>query len=154
MTPRTSRTLAVGFAGLGLAGVLAGCSTAASTTPASSSGDSSSASNGSAGAGAAASGSYKDGSYSEDGSYLSPAGQQSVTVKVTLAADKITAVTVIPHATDPTARGYQGMFVQGIAAQVVGKDISELTVSHVAGSSLTSGGFNAAIAAIKKDATA
>jgi uncharacterized protein with FMN-binding domain len=150
MTPRTSRTLAIGFAGLGLAGVLAGCSTPASTTPATGSGDSSGAS----GSSAAASGGYKDGSYSEDGSYLSPAGQQSVTVKVTLAADKVMAVTVIPHATDPTAKGYQSMFVQGIAAQVVGKDISDLQVSHVAGSSLTSGGFNAAIAAIKKDATA
>ena len=161
MTPRTSRTLAIGFAGLGLAGALAGCSAPAATTPTTSSEDSSSSASTSASTAAtpsstaaAASGAYKDGSYSEDGSYLSPAGQQSVTVKVTLADDKVTAVTVVPHATDPTAKGYQSQFVQGIAAQVVGKDIDDLKVSHVAGSSLTSGGFNKAIAAIKKDAAA
>jgi uncharacterized protein with FMN-binding domain len=155
MTPRTSRTLALGFAGLGLVGALAGCSTATSTTPTDSTVDSSSsASDGSGGSAAASSGSFKDGTYTEDGSYLSPAGQQSVTVKVTLADNKITAVTVTPHATDPTAKGYQNMFVQGIAAQVVGKDIDQLNVSRVAGSSLTSGGFNKAITAIEKDASA
>lgn len=155
MTPRTSRTLAIGFAGLGLAGVLAGCSTPASTTPTSGpDSSSSSASAGSSSSAAPSSGTYQDGSYSEDGSYLSPAGQQSVTVKLTLAGNKVTAVTVTAHATDPTAKGYQAQFVQGIAAEVVGKDIDQLNVSHVAGSSLTSGGFNKAIAAIKKDATA
>lgn len=134
---RPTRGLAVGFAGLGLVGALAGC--AAATADA-------------AGGGGGASGPYSDGTYTEDGSYLSPAGEQKVTVKVTLADDKITAITVTPHATDPTAKGYQAMFVQGIASIVVGKEIDQLSVSRVAGSSLTSGGFNKAIDAIKADA--
>ena len=143
MTPRTSHTLAIGFAGLGLVGALAGCST----------GTAEAAGDGSAGgSGSGVSGPYTDGTYTEDGSYLSPAGQQSVTVKVTLASDKVTAITVTPHATDATAKEYQGMFVQGVAAAVVGKDIDELDVSRVAGSSLTSGGFNQAIESIKSDA--
>jgi uncharacterized protein with FMN-binding domain len=144
MTLRTSHTLAIGFAGLGLVGALAGCSTATAQAA----GDGS----GAGGSGSGVSGPYTDGTYTEDGSYLSPAGEQSVTVKVTLASDKVTAITVTPHATDPTAKEYQGMFVQGVAAAVVGKDIDELDVSRVAGSSLTSGGFNQAIESIKTHA--
>jgi uncharacterized protein with FMN-binding domain len=145
MTPRPTRTLAIGFAGLGLVGALAGC--AAGTADAAGAGSGT-------GNGSGVSGPYTDGTYTEDGSYLSPAGQQSVTVKVTLAADRVTAITVTPHATDPTAKEYQAMFVQGIAGVVVGKDIDELSVSRVAGSSLTSGGFNKALDAIKTDAKA
>ena len=144
MTPRPTRTLAIGFAGLGLVGALAGC--AAGTADA--------AGGGTTSGGSGVSGPYTDGTYTEDGSYLSPAGEQTVTVKVTLANDRVTAVTVTPHATDPTAKQYQAMFVQGVAAIVIGKDIDQLAVSRVAGSSLTSGGFNKAIVAIKTDAKA
>ncbi len=140
MITRPTRALAVGFAGLGLMGALAGCATGAADA----------AGGGSTPGGIA--GPFKDGSYSADGSYLSPAGEQTVTVKLTLVSDKITAITVIPHATDPTAKQYQAMFVQGIAAVSVGKDISLLSVTRVAGSSLTSGGFRKAIEAIETDA--
>jgi uncharacterized protein with FMN-binding domain len=166
MSQRTSRTLAIGFAGLGLVGALAGCSTGTSSTGStgssgsdtsssdSSSSAASSAASSPATADNAASGSFKDGTYTEDGGYVSPAGAQTVTVRVTLASNKITAVTVTPHATDPTAKGYQAQFVSGISAEVVGKDIDKLNVSRVAGSSLTSGGFNKAIKAIEADAKA
>jgi uncharacterized protein with FMN-binding domain len=147
MTPRPlPRTLSLGFAGLGLVGALAGCSSASATDA--STADSSGGSNSSADTSA----SYTDGSYTEDGDYTSPGGPQSVTVKLTLAGDKVTAVTVTGHATDPTAKSYQAQFVGGISAVVVGKDIDTLNVSRVAGSSLTSGGFNAALKAIKADA--
>jgi hypothetical protein len=46
------------------------------------------------------------------------------------------------------------MFIGGIADEVVGKDIDEISVSRVAGSSLTSGGFNDAIEQIKAEAAA
>ena len=98
------------------------------------------------------SGPFKDGDYSADGSYLSPAGEQTVTVALTLANDKIAAITVTPHADRSDRQGVSGMFVQGIAAIAVGKDISLLSVTHVAGSSLTSGGFRKAIEAIETDA--
>ncbi len=147
----TARPLAIGFAGLGLVGALAGCSAAASTT-ASSTGASTTNSPASA-ASSAGSSVYKDGSYTESGSYQSPGGTESITVKLTIAADKVTAVTVTPHASG-TAAAYQQQFVSGISAAVVGKDLSTLSVSRVAGSSLTSGGFNAAVKAIKADAAA
>ena len=63
-------------------------------------------------------------------------------------------VTVTPHAEEGNAVQYQGQFASGIAAEVVGKDIDELEVSRVAGSSLTSEGFNQAVDAIKADAAA
>ncbi len=161
MMPRPTRTLAIGFAGLGLVGALAGC--AAGTADAAGNGSSPSDSSSAAarsssptasGTNGSSTSTYTDGTYHEDGSYLSPAGQQTVTVKVTLTGDRITAVTVTPRATDPTAKEYQAMFVQGISGLVIGKDIDQLSVSRVAGSSLTSGGFNKAIDAIKTDAKA
>ena len=102
----------------------------------------------------AAAGSYKDGSYSASGSYDSPGGQESVTVNLTLAGAKVTAVTVVGNATDGNAVRYQKEFAEGIAAKVIGVDIAKLTVDKVAGSSLTSGGFNDAVAKIKAKANA
>jgi len=71
---------------------------------------------------------------------------------LTLEGDTVTAVTVTPTATDHQAAGFQQQFAEGIAAEVVGKDIDSLDVSRVAGSSLTSGGFNAAVDTIKAEA--
>lgn len=145
-------------AGLSLLGALAGCSstTTAATTDDSAasstdSGSSSSASSSSSPSSSA--GTYKDGSYTETGSYQSPAGNDSVKVEVTLKSNIVTAVTVTGEATNPTAKEYQGDFISGIQSVVVGKKIDDLKVSKVAGSSLTSTGFNAAIEKIKSDAS-
>ena len=54
---------------------------------------------------------------------------------------------------DPTATGYEQMFEGGISAVTVGKDLGKLNIGVVAGSSLTSMGFNKALATIKADAT-
>ena len=64
----------------------------------------------------------------------------------------MTKVGIVGHATDPNAVQYQTMFAGGISSVVVGKDVSSLGVSRVAGSSLTSGGFRAALEAIEKQA--
>lgn len=133
--PATVRLAAVGTAGLGLL-ALAGCaSTAADAT-------------------SDTSASYTDGDYSAEGSYISPAGEQSVKVQLTLKDDIVTAVTVTPEADDPQAMGFQQKFASGIADAIVGKDIDTLNVSRIAGSSLTSGGFNKAIESIKAEALA
>jgi uncharacterized protein with FMN-binding domain len=137
MSPQSSRALAATFAGLGIAGALAGCAPA--STP---------------GGGGTVDESYVDGTYTADGSYQAPSGTESITVELTLADDKITDIIVTPHATDPTAKGMQTNFAGGIADQVVGQDIDQLNVTRVSGSSLTSGGFKIAIAAIKEDALA
>ena len=137
MSPQSSRVLALTFAGLGIAGALAGCAPAST-----------------AGGGGTVDESYTDGTYTADGSYQAPSGTESITVELTLADDHITDITVTPHATNPTAKGMQTNFAGGIADEVVGQDIDQLNVTRVSGSSLTSGGFKIAIAAIKEDALA
>jgi len=95
---------------------------------------------------------YTDGEYSASGSYQSPNGTETVVVQLTLADDTVTDVTVTPGGSNSTTQYYQGEFVSGIAAEVVGKDVDELEVTRVAGSSLTSGGFREAVDAITADA--
>lgn len=144
-----------GIAGLSLAGTVGGCaptptqgatppsagnSSAGATTP---SGTSSSLAGGSV---------YKDGTYSADGTYVSPNGTETVGVELTLASGTVTAVNITQHPSNPNTRKFQGEFAGGIASQVVGKSIDELKVSKVAGSSLTSGGFNQAVEKIKSEA--
>lgn len=136
MSRHPSRALAAAFAGLGIAGTLAACAPA------------------SAAGGGTVDASYTDGTYTADGSYQAPSGTESITVELTLTDDKITDITVTPHATNPTAKGMQTNFAGGIADQVIGQDIDQLNVTRVSGSSLTSGGFKIAIAAIKEDALA
>ena len=97
---------------------------------------------------------YTDGTYTADGTYQTPETVESVSVTVTLEDDVVTAVEVTG---DPQAREseqYQGQFIAGIADEVVGVALDDLSVDRVAGSSLTSGGFNQAIEQIKLDAAA
>jgi uncharacterized protein with FMN-binding domain len=146
------------MAGLSLAGTVAGCApsaqqpadqeapSAASETAAP--GSSALASSGAEGPGA----SYKDGTYSADGTYKSPNGTETVGVQLTLASGKVSAVEITQHPSNPNTRKFQGEFAGGIAEQVVGKSLDEIKVSKIAGSSLTSGGFNQAVEAIKTQA--
>jgi uncharacterized protein with FMN-binding domain len=132
--------------GLTLAGALAGCSSSAA-------GDETPDSAGEAGSTAAGPArSYADGTYTESANYTSPNGIEEVKVTVTLAAGVITDVTVTGSGDNPNSKLYQGKFAKGIAGVVVGKNIDEISVDKVAGSSLTSGGFNDAIEEIKADA--
>ena len=120
---------------------VAGCATTAPTTD-----------TGDTGATTTTSGEYADGSYTETGDYQAPSGTETVEVTVTLADNVITEVEAVGEATDAQAKRYQSEFAEGIADVVVGKNIDEISVDKVGGSSLTSGGFNAAIDAIKADA--
>lgn len=138
------------LAGVSLLGALAGCTATATTTTTTEPSGGTASSAGSAGS--ANSGSYKNGTYKETGNYQSPSGASSVQVKVTLVNSVVTKVTVTPDATDPTSKAYQDAFVGGVSAEVVGKKLNDLAVSKVAGSSLTSLGFNDAISKIKSDA--
>jgi uncharacterized protein with FMN-binding domain len=94
---------------------------------------------------------YADGTYSATGQYGGL--PSSIGVSVTLVEGVITAVTVTPQATDPTSLDYQTRFARAIPALVVGRNIDEVTLSKVAGSSGTPDGFNAAIQRIKAEAT-
>ncbi|WP_275775371.1 hypothetical protein [Paenarthrobacter sp. Y-19] len=164
MTTPLRKSIYVGIAGLSIAGTAAGCapSTQAPATQAPATQEGGQASTGSpsptgssaiatTGATTGAT-TYKDGTYSADGTYTSPNGQETVGVELTLAADKVSAVNITVHPSNPNTKKFQGEFASGIAAQIVGKDVDELKVSKVAGSSLTSGGFNDALEQIKSQA--
>lgn len=150
------KSVFVGIAGLSLVGTVAGCapsqapaaqSTAASSTPATSGGPIA----GTGSSSSAASG-YKDGTYSADGNYVSPNGTETVGVELTLSGGAVSDVNITQHPSNPNTRKFQGEFAGGIKAQIVGKKLDELNVSKVAGSSLTSGGFNQAVEKIKAQA--
>ncbi|RAM35205.1 FMN-binding protein [Arthrobacter globiformis] len=157
MKPSIRKTVFAGMAGLSLAGTVAGCAPSAQqpaaqetepSAPASASATASAAPGPSAGAAAG----YKDGTYSADGNYKSPNGTETVGVQLTLAGGTVSAVEITEHPSNPNTRKFQGEFAGGIADQVVGKSLDEINVSKVAGSSLTSGGFNQAVEAIKAQA--
>lgn len=140
------KSVLVGIAGLSVAGTAAGCAPAAQAPAAQGAPPASES--------AAGTGSYKDGRYSADGNYTSPNGTETVGVELTLAGGAVSDVKITPHPSNPNTRKFQGEFASGIQAQVVGKKLDELKVSKVAGSSLTSGGFNRAVADIKTQAQA
>jgi uncharacterized protein with FMN-binding domain len=97
---------------------------------------------------------YKDGTYTEKGRYASPGGGESIDVTVTITGNIITSASVTQNATSKDAKEYQDVFVSGYKSLVVGKDVDQVSLSRVAGSSLTSNGFNNALELIKADARA
>ena len=139
------KSVFVGIAGLSLAGSAAGCAPGQATGAQGTS---------AAPSAAAGSASYKDGTYSADGNYVSPNGTETVGVTVTLAGGTVSDVQITQHPSNPNTRKFQGEFAGGIQSQIVGKNLDEIKVSKVAGSSLTSGGFNQAVEKIKSEARA
>jgi uncharacterized protein with FMN-binding domain len=152
-TIHPSKSAAALIAGLALVGSLAACSSPAPTdTDTGSDTETDTSDDTGTDTDADDTGAYEDGTYEASGSYEAPSGTETVAVTLTLEAGVVTAVTVVGEATDPQAQIHQGEFIDGIAGEVVGKPIDELQVSKVAGSSLTSGGFNKAVEEIKADA--
>ena len=97
---------------------------------------------------------YKDGTYSATGSYVSPGGRESIGLTVTIKDGIITDTQLEKNATDQDAEEYQELFADNYKTLVVGKSVDEVSLSRVAGSSLTSLGFNNALTQIKEDAKA
>lgn len=97
---------------------------------------------------------YKDGTYSATGSYMSPGGEDQINVTLVIANDIVTGATVTPAAGDRVSSRYQQMFISGYQSQVIGKNIADINVTRVSGSSLTPEGFNDALAQIKTQAQA
>lgn len=153
-TAVAARPVRAGAAVAAVAGVvlLAGCSPAAGDAGEDTGNDT--GSSGGSTSGDSGSGSYADGTYTADGSYNTPESVETITVTVTLESDVVTAVEVTGDPQKRESEQYQGQFIGGISDVVVGQDIDEISVSRVAGSSLTSGGFNQAIEAIKAEAAA
>ncbi|MEV7757339.1 hypothetical protein AB0O16_10130 [Microbacterium sp. NPDC089180] len=159
-TTAVPRPVRVGTALLGVAGIvtLAGC--AGGTTDAAAPAETtaapaaSSAPSASSATGSATSGTYADGTYEATGQYATPESVETIDVTLTIAGDTVTAVEVTGDPQAAESKRYQSEFIGGIQDEVVGKKLDEISVSKVAGSSLTSGGFNTAVETIKTEAKA
>lgn len=97
-------------------------------------------------------GNYKNGTYSVTGDYLTPGGERNIDVKLTLTDDVVSEAEVTPKATDATSQRFQKEFADNYKSQVVGKNIDELNITKVSGSSLTPKGFMDALEKIKAEA--
>ena len=97
---------------------------------------------------------YKDGTYSETGRYVSPGGAESIEVTLTVANNIITAADVVGDADNGESKVHQDDFIAGYKKLVVGKEVNAVSLSRIAGASLTTKGFNTALEAIKADAKA
>ena len=95
---------------------------------------------------------YKDGTYAATGTYLSPGGRESVQLTVTIKDGVITDTALEAEGASLESREHQQLFADNYKELVVGKKINGLTLSRVAGSSLTSNGFNDALDDIRQEA--
>ena len=92
---------------------------------------------------------YKDGEYNVEGQY----GKKSILVKLSLDSDKIKEVAVTPNTLNiPRSHNLQKKFAAAVPEVVVGKPIDEIHLDRLAGSSLTTQGFNDALDKIKSAA--
>lgn len=97
-------------------------------------------------------GAYKDGVYEAEGKYQTHVNTEAIGVKVTLKDGVITDVEVTEEAVLPMSKQMQADFAANYKTEVVGKNIDEVNLGKVSGSSLTPIGFNAAIEDIKAQA--
>lgn len=165
-TTAVPRPVRIGTALLGVAGIvtLAGCSGTTTTdaatpeattaTSAATAAPTSSATADATTTDSSSSTTYTDGTYEATGQYSTPESVETIDVTLTIAGDTVTAVEVTGDPQASESKRYQSEFIGGIQAEVVGKKLDEISVSKVAGSSLTSGGFNNAVETIKSEAQA
>ena len=95
---------------------------------------------------------YKDGTYTAEGSYFTHAGPESVTITLTLKNDLITDSKFNGAPNAEMSGFYMQMFADTYKPLVIGKNIADVQLDRVSGSSLTPMGFNDAVAKIKAQA--
>jgi uncharacterized protein with FMN-binding domain len=95
---------------------------------------------------------FKDGTYTATANYNSPGGTQSITVKLTVSGGAVTDSSLTQQASAREDEQYEAQFESGYKSQVVGKKLSDINLSSVSGASLTTDGFNSALADIQKQA--
>ncbi len=86
-----------------------------------------------------------NGTFHLTSTYMSPAGEEPMDATVTLKDNVITAVEAKNVAHAPMSKNFQDKFAAGIAGQIVGKNIEDVQVTYVNGSSLTAKAFNKAL---------
>lgn len=100
------------------------------------------------------SGNYKDGTYTATSNYEVPHGEEEIKVNLTISSGTITAVSVANSENDHDSAFYQEEFFAEYKSSVIGKKISGLQISTIAGASDTTQGFNDALNQIASQAQA
>ena len=95
---------------------------------------------------------YTDGTYTAVGIYSYHSGTESIEVALTLESGVITGSSVVAQAEHPTSVRLQDDFIANYESEVVGKNIDEVKLGKISGSSLTPLGFNAAVEDIRAQA--
>ena len=93
---------------------------------------------------------FRDGEYTATGWYGSAPSHHDVTL--TIDDNTITAVEITTPAENETSLGYQQRFAAALPGVVIGRNIADLTVNRVAGSSGCSEGFTDALNQIRDQA--
>lgn len=97
--------------------------------------------------------SYQDGTYSAVGSYITPGGAQEVGVTLTISDGIIESSELDLLGTLAISEEKQADFAANYESFVIGKNIDEVELTKVSGSSLTPKGFNDALDQIKQEAS-
>jgi uncharacterized protein with FMN-binding domain len=95
---------------------------------------------------------YKNGSYSVVKDYVSPAGKDSIGVKIEIANDVVTKVEVTNLANHDVSKNFQNKFIPSIGTVTVGKSVADLKIGVVSGASLASAAFNEALEQVRTQA--
>jgi uncharacterized iron-regulated membrane protein len=98
---------------------------------------------------------YADGAHTVNTSYTAPGNNNhTMAVTLTLKGDVVTASTItFGGAKVEESSKYQSRFMDAYESQVIGKKLDAIKLSRVGGASLTTGGFNDALAKVKSVAT-
>lgn len=100
---------------------------------------------------------YRDGKYTAVGTYTTPGGkQEKIGVTVNLTNSTITTFNIDTSMAEGLPQSFQNNVKTALISEklVAGKNIDELNVSKISGSSLSPIGFNDAIEQIKEQAKA
>lgn len=92
---------------------------------------------------------FKDGTFTVPSDYVSPGGQDSIDVTLTLAGSVVTDASVTGHPSNPKSQEYQDGFTAAYKPLVVGKRLDQLQLDRVSGASLTTAAFNQAVAQVE-----
>lgn len=97
---------------------------------------------------------YANGTYSSTIGYRTPESIEAVKVTLTVSDGTVTDASVANTGSEPTSRRYQYAFANSYRSYVIGKSLASLDLNRVAGSSLTTLAFDAAVNKIRSEASA
>ena len=98
--------------------------------------------------------SYRDGTYTASSEYSVPRSYESIGVTLTIKDSVVTNASITNSEGDRESARYQERFASVYRSYVVGKKVSDIHLSYVAGASETTDGFNDALDQIKQQSQA